>query len=63
MAIARSRTLGSRDQTGVCQCKPVETFETTKPALSTLRRNSRISASVVDIWNHGTSPSHNSMPS
>src|SRR5579864_1138272 len=63
MRIACSRTLGSRAESGDSQCRPVETLDTTRPALSTLRRSSRISASVVDIWNHGTSPSHSSMPS
>ena len=58
-----ARTLGSRAETGYCQCRPVETLETTSPALSTLRRSSCTSASAVLIWNQGTSPSHSSMPS
>src|ERR1700722_15596145 len=61
--IALARTAGSRDESGVSQCSPVETFDTTSPAFSTLRRSSVPCASVVSIWNHGTSPSHSSMPS
>src|SRR6266513_4771442 len=63
MRIASARTLGSRAESGVSQWRPVETFETTKPAFSTLRRNSLTCASVVLICNHGTWPSQSSMPS
>src|SRR6184192_41806 len=38
MRIALARTLGSRAESGVSQWRPVETFETTKPAFSTLRQ-------------------------
>src|SRR5260370_35855541 len=55
--------LGSRAERGVSQWRPVETLETTKPAFSTLRRRSLTAASVVFIWNHGTSPSQSSIPS
>src|SRR5713101_2838740 len=63
MRIAWARILGSREDKGVFQWSPVETFETSKPALSTLRRSSLTCASVVFIWNHGTSPSQSSIPS
>src|ERR1043166_6631035 len=63
MRVAWARTLGSRAERGEAQCSPLETFDTTSPALSTLRRSSRNSPSLVLIWNHGMSPSHSAMPS
>src|SRR6516165_9347249 len=63
MRRACSRVFGSRAESGDSQCRPVETLETTRPALSTLRRRASTCASVVDIWNQGTSPNHSSTPS
>src|ERR1700674_2103390 len=63
MRVAWARILGSRAERGAFQWSPVETFETTKPAFSPLRRTSLTCASVVFIWNHGTSPSQSSIPS